>query len=366
VDHAATSYDLRELSPYEREAWAEIQRWRQEQASRRSRVPAQVRERAKLIGQGATKAVKAAPGTVPLAEVLDKVLAGGHEAITDAVAASLRRDRILQAARRAGAAVDELADLRSMDLKVIDQIRPALNLRYAATSAATGAGSGFVAGGGTAAIVGTAGVAAAPGGLAVGGAIAGDVVATIALAARVVTHYAGYYGYDTRKEEEKAVLLAVVGVGLAAEGAAKQAAMLHVRQVAMMIARRATWRELGEEFVVKLIQGLFAKLSVKLTQRKLAQALPVAGIAAGATLNYSLMRKVGTAASFMYRERFLIEKYGLDDAEPVPGVEDVIDVDVLEELPELNLRGTDSEAPTDRDLSASPGTTLGPGDPDLA
>lgn len=183
------------------------------------------------------------------------MLAGGNKALTDAVAASLRRERILQAAREAGAAVAELGDLRSLDLKVIDEILPSLDLRYAATSEATGAGSGFVAGGGTAAIVGTGGVAAAPGGLAVGGALAGDVVATIALAARVVTHYAGYYGYDTRDEEEKAVLLAVIGVGVAGEGAAKQAAMLHVRQVAMMVARRATWKELGEEAIVKLIQG---------------------------------------------------------------------------------------------------------------
>jgi hypothetical protein len=45
----------------------------------------------------------------------------------------------------------------------------------------------------------------------VGGVLATDVIATTGLAARVVTHYAGYYGYDTR-EEEKAVLLAVIGL----------------------------------------------------------------------------------------------------------------------------------------------------------
>jgi hypothetical protein len=281
----------------------------------------------------AAKTWQGTPGNAQINEVVNKVLAGGNEALTDAVAASLRRDRILQAARRAGGSVYELSDLRSLDLRVIDDIRPSLNLRYAATSAATGAGSGFVAGGGTAAILGTGGVAAAPGGLAVGGALAGDIVATITLAARVVTHYAGYYGYDTREEDEKAVLLAVIGVGVAGEGAAKQAAMLHVRQVAMMIARRATWGELSEEAIVKLIQGLFAKMSVRLTQRKLAQALPIAGIAAGAGMNYTLMRKVGTAASFMYRELFLIDKYSLDSGDPMPDLADVIDVEVLEDVP---------------------------------
>lgn len=331
-----TSYDLSQLSPYERQAWDAVQRWRRAQAHRRGRVPAPVREQARQIGKSAARAWKATPGNAQLNQVVNKVLSGGNEALTDAVAASLRRDRILQAAQRAGGSVHELADLRTLDLQVIDDIRPRLNLRYAATSATTGAGSGFVAGGGTAAILGTGGVAAAPGGLAVGGALAGDVVATIALAARVVTHYAGYYGYDTREEDEKAVLLAVIGVGVAGEGAAKQAAMLHVRQVAMMVARRATWRELGEEAVVKLIQGLFAKLSVHLTQRKLAQALPIVGIAAGAGLNYTLIRKVGTAASFMYRERFLIDKYSLESGEPTPNLSDVIDVEALEDTPAMD------------------------------
>ena len=324
MDDALTPYDLGQLSPYERQAWDEAQRWRLALADRQSRVPLAIRKRARQVGEGASNAWNATPGSAEFSAIMDGVFAGGYEALTDAVNASLRRDRILQAAQREDGSVEELSDLRRLDLCVIDEIRPSLNLRYAAASATTGAGSGLVAGGGSAAIMGTAGVAAAPGGLAVAGALGADVVATIALASRVVTHYAGYYGYDTREEEEKAVLLAVIGVGVAAEGAAKQAALIHVRQVAMMVARRATWKELSEEVLVSLIQGLFAKLSVRLTQRKLAQAIPVAGIAVGASLNYTLMRKVGTAASFAYRERFLIDKYDLGAREPDPGLTDVI------------------------------------------
>lgn len=330
MSEAGTSWDLTKLSPYERRAWREIQQWQDRPSDRRSLVPARARHRARELGQSAADVWQDVPGSAQFVEVLEKVLAGGNEALTDAVAASLRRERILQAARRAGDHVEELSDLHNLDLEVIDEICPSLNIRYAAASAATGAGSGFVAGGGTAAILGTGGVAAAPGGLAVAGALAGDVVATIALAARVVTHYAGYHGYDAREEAEKAVLLAVIGVGVVGEGAAKQAAMLHVRQVAMLVARRAAWKELGDEVMVKLIQGLFAKLSVNLTKRKLGQVLPVAGIAIGAGFNYTLMRKVGTAASFAYRERFLIEKYSLDSAEPTPDMADVIDVEGLE------------------------------------
>ncbi|CAM8656734.1 EcsC protein [Acidimicrobiia bacterium] len=322
--------DLSRLSPYERQAWHQIRQW-ENNAGRRSLVPERARAKAKELGQSAADAWREIPFTSVLDSVLERVMEGGYEALTDAVVASLQRERILDAVRRAGAPVESLSDLRGLDLQLIDEVCPRLNLRYASLSAATGAGSGFVAGGGTAAITGTFGVAAAPGVLAITAALAGDVIATIGLSARVVTHYAGYYGYDARDEEEKAVILAVIGIGVMGEGAAKQAAMLHVRKVAMMVARRATKKELGEEVIVKLIQNLFVKLSETLTKRKLAQALPVAGIAIGAGFNYRFMRKVGTAASFAYRERFLIEKYGLDSMTPNPDISQIIDMKALED-----------------------------------
>ena len=327
---ATDLWDLSRLSPYERQAWNEIRQW-EATAGRRSLVPAKARTKAKELGHGAADVWRGIPFTSVIDTVLERIVEGGNEALTDAVVASLQRERILEAVRRAGSPVESLSDIRGLDMQVIDEVCPSLNLRYASLSAATGAGSGFVAAGGFAAAVGTAGVAATPGALAVTSALAADVVATIGLAARVVAHYAGYYGHDARNEEERAVILAVISLGVAGEGATKQAALLHVRQVAMMVARRAAWEELGEEAIVKLIQGLFAKLSVNLTKRKLAQTLPVVGIGIGAGFNYAFMRRVGTAASFAYRERFLIEKYGLDDSLPTPDLSQIIDVKVLEE-----------------------------------
>ena len=162
-----STYDLNAMSDYERQAWARIQSWRAEQAKARGLVPAVVRRNAKKVGDLAAKSWDAAPGTDRLSGIMGKVLLGGQAAVTDAVAASLQRERILTAAREAGAAVNELDDLHSLDLKLIDEILPSLNLRYATASALTGAGSGFVAGGGTAGILGTAGVGAAPGAAAV-------------------------------------------------------------------------------------------------------------------------------------------------------------------------------------------------------
>ncbi|OWY60276.1 hypothetical protein B7486_70045, partial [cyanobacterium TDX16] len=217
---AERTWDLSQLNPYELSAWQGIQTW-QAASERRRLLPQGARDRATQLAKGAGEVWSEVPGSSQMTEVMQSVLAGGNEALTDAVAVSLRRARILEAVRATGASVEDLSDLHGLDLEILDQVCPRLNIRYAAASAATGAGSGFVAGGGSAAILGTGGVAAAPGAAAVTAALAADVVATIALAARVVTHYAGYYGYDARREEEKAVVLAVIGVGVVGEGAAK-------------------------------------------------------------------------------------------------------------------------------------------------
>ena len=299
------------MSVYEHEAWADVQRWRQKQMDRKSLVPAVIRERTGQVKERAGDAWNAVPGADAIGKVLTGVMEGGYEALTDAVVATLQTERILKRLRADGHEVATLEDLARLDLEAIDRVKPRLNARYAASSAATGAAAGFVAGGGTAAIIGTGGVAAAPGALAITGAMSADVVATLAALGRSTAHYGGYYGFDPRDEAERAVLLGVIGAGTAAGGVARQQALLQVRQISMMVARRATWEQLGKESLVKLIQRIFERISIRLTKQKLGQALPVAGIAIGGSLNYTLVRRVATTADKVYRERFLDRKYGL-------------------------------------------------------
>ncbi len=73
MEDAGSTYDLSQLSPYERQAWDGVQRWRREQENRRSLVPAPIRQRGKQVGQGATKALHGTPGTAQLTEIVNKV-----------------------------------------------------------------------------------------------------------------------------------------------------------------------------------------------------------------------------------------------------------------------------------------------------
>jgi hypothetical protein len=310
TDHTA-------MTPYDQKAWDQIQAWRDHQASKKSHVPQGVRDRVAPAKDAAIEAWQKVPGSDGISQVVSGVMEGGYEALTDAVIATLQTDRIVARLREKGHPVDSLDDLASLDLKAIDAVKPKLNNRYAMTSAASGAAAGFVAGGGTMAIAGTGGVAAAPGAFAITGAMSADIVATLGALGRSTAHYGGYYGFDPRDEAERAVLLGVIGVGTAAAGAARQQALLQVRQISMMVARRATWEQLGKEGLVKIVQRIFERISVRLTKQKLGQALPIAGIAIGSSLNYSLVRRVATSADMIYRERFLDRKYGLYSTESI-------------------------------------------------
>jgi hypothetical protein len=310
-----------DMTPYEQKAWNEIQRWRQKQIEGRSRVPAVVRRQLGRAGSAASEAWDKVPYNDELEQALFKAVQGGYDAVNDAAVSSLDRGSILEKLRHVDPSIESFTDVLRLDLALIDSLVPNLKTRYAAMSASTGAGSGLLAGGG-AAVAGAGaaagGVGAAPGAAAVTAALAGDLIATIALSARLVSHHAAYLGFDTRKEEERAVMLGVIGVAAASGTVAKQQALVQVRQLAMLVARRATWRELNQEALVKLLQRLFASLSTKLTKRKLAQAIPIAGVAIGGGLNYTLVRSVGLSAENIYRERFLMAKYGIEVEDSVP------------------------------------------------
>lgn len=160
-----------------------------------------------------------------------------------------------------------------------------------------------------------------------------DTVTLLGATARANSHYAAYCGYDTRKPAEALYMMSVVGVASASGQAGKQAAMAHVRQLANMLARRATWSDLSQKTMVRVTQRVFASLGEKLTKRKLGQIVPILGAGIGGGLNYQFVRSASDTAYFLYRERFLVEKYGLDEdmSEDKSEEAEVIDVEIVAE-----------------------------------
>jgi len=325
------------MTPYEERAWAEIVEWRQDRLAVRSRrlLPTAVRERAVKVGQGAREKFEALPGAHEFESKFLEALGGLGDLGARTAMASVRDSAIIEAYHKRGHPVDDLDDIRKLELQVIDRVKPKLGLAYTAGATVEGAAAGFAVSGGellaTAGGVFGVGAGAAPGAATVIGAMAADAVAVLLGTNRAVAHIAAYYGYDVDKPDERLFALAVLGMGTASE-VGKAAAYAEINKLVQMLARRAAWDQLRQNTVTRVVEQVFARIGIRITQRKLGQAVPVVGTLFGAGMNAKLLMGVTDDADRVYRERFLRERYGLDvsevaSAEREPAADaDVIDV----------------------------------------
>lgn len=305
-----------EMTPYEERAWTDILEWRQNRLTARTRrvLPAAVRDRAAKAGHGAKEKFEALPGAHEFESKFLEALGSLGDFGARTAMASVRDEAIIEAYRRQGHTADDLDDIRKLDLQVIDRVKPKLGLAYTAGATAEGAVAGLAVSGGellaTAGGVFGVGAGGAPGAAAVIGAMAADAVAVLLGANRAVAHIAAYYGYDVDKPDERLFALAVLGMGTAT-GAGKVAAYAEINKLVQMLARRATWEQLRKNAVTKVVEQVFARLGIRITQRKLGQAVPIVGTLFGAGMNAKLFMSVTDDAEHIYRERFLRERYGL-------------------------------------------------------
>ena len=244
-----------------------------------------------------------------------KMLSGFRALTIDPAFRSVRTRRVCRSYAKAGHAVDNLAAIRTLPLEVIDRVQPALAWRYSLGGAIEGAGAGVaITGGEVLAAGGTvagAGAGAAPGAGTVVSAIAFDAATVLAASARVVAHVGAYYGYDTRLHDEQVFALAVVDWSSAPTEGAKTLAFQQLSTITQQLARGATWAQLSEATMVKVIDEIYLRLGFRLTKSKLGQAVPVAGIALGAGLNAIVINRMAQDATLAYRARHLSDKYGV-------------------------------------------------------
>lgn len=352
------------MNEYDGQAWETVIARRESALARSPRrlVPAAIRRR---VGEaGGTVAGKARD--LPMADEAQRtiraVVEGGTEGLARLANGSLATGKILKDYRSEGWDVTLISDIRGLDLRTVDTVKPKLDIRYLAAGATSGAAAGVaIAGGEIAALVGAvgggaagaaggagvgvvpgAGAGAAPGAAVVLAAMAADAAATTLASVRAIFHTAQYYGYDTNAPDERLRALGVLNLATARDVASKQAAYRELDKLVNLLVRNATWKQLDANVVGRIIHKVLKQQATVVTKRKLGSALPVAGIVLGVGFNLRMLSRVTDTAELYYRERFLREKYGIsDEDESVPAMpasdEDVIDIplaDVVEE--ELN------------------------------
>jgi hypothetical protein len=218
--------------------------------------------------------------------------------INDVSQWTVRPQAVLDEYRRfAGSDVVALSDIYRLDLLTVDRVIGWLDTKYEGLALAQGAAAGGA---------GTLNPAVA---LAV---IPTDVVALMALNLRAVGEYATYCGFDVSIQQERLFALNALAYASSPTDTSKQVALAQLVRIARDVALRRSWKDLENHTAVVAIEKIANALSIRLTKAKLAQVLPVAGAAIGGGFNAYYTNKVCNAAFYLYRERFLAEKYGAD------------------------------------------------------
>ena len=337
----STRDDIRQrMTDDDRAQWDAIQEWKAAQVNPRS--PRVITQRIRSYVLTPLKKVVGfagkMPGVATVAGWISSAVLGLVEKATAAAESSVRRERIVKAYRRAGNDVECLEDIRNLNLTEIQLVRPHLKVGYAVVTATEGAVSSvFATGGAVAAILGL-GIASAPGVGVIAGVIGLDIATFLASSARLVSHTAAYYGYDTKDPTEKLFSAMVLSQAIAPRSTAddhvveEKTSMLVFNKVVRKLTKRGSMESVGNNALTASVNSLFAALGARLVGMKMAQILPIIGIVVGMVLNASLMRNIGMTADNLYRERLLLERYGQEESDaeaeaPSDGTDDLDDLD---------------------------------------
>jgi len=318
------------MSDYERKAYHALTAAPEDS---RSIVPRWARDSGAQIGESVRSGLSKMPGNEVIAEAYATAAKGLIDFTSGNGIQSVSLSRSMKRHQKAGHAVERTEDFIRLDLRECDAMIPSRKQLHQVAALVEGAASSLLITGATVSTTVSGGATAA----VVVATLTADSVIMLAGIGRIVGEVAVAYGYDPRLPEEEVFAAQVIGLGFAVGGGAKTAALTSLSRLTQDMMRRATWTQLNQHLLVEVINQAFATLGLKLTQKKLGQLVPVAGILISSGVNLQLVRRMHAAASQAYRLRFLTEKYALvgPSTEIVPvgsevtGDEGVLDVGTM-------------------------------------
>lgn len=275
--------------------------------TRRKMIPASVRDRASAAASRVSERVSEMPGADAVKEMIEAAFEGTLALTFQPALRSTRPEAIVERYAKKHQEVRTLAHVRDLSLENRDAMRLP-KFRYAAASAAEGGLTALAVTGAEVASTVSAGTTA----LVAGGAVAVDSVASMAMMGRTIGAVAIRYGYDVALPEEELFAMGVLSLGIAGSLGAKTRALAALSRLAQEMMRQATWKQLNEHVLVLAIGKAYQMLGLKLTHRKLAQTVPVVGVALNATLSAQLTEQTFGRAQAVYRLRALSDNYGID------------------------------------------------------
>lgn len=293
------------MSDYERKAYEQLTAPPRDS---RSLMPRWARDTASRTGRSIRAAASRIPGNEAVADAYAKAAKGLLRFTSSNGIHSVNLEGSIKRHQAKGHDVEQSQDFLKLDLRQCDEMLPSRRRIHEFAAVAEGAASSLLVTGATVSSTVSGGTTAA---IALG-TVATDSVLVMAGLGRVVGEVAVSYGFDPGLPEEEVFALQVLGFGMAVESGAKSAALASLSRLTQDMMRQATWTQLNEHLLVAVIDRAFASMGLRLTQKKLAQVVPVAGVLISSGVNLQLLHRVRSAAIQAYRLRFLTEKYDLE------------------------------------------------------
>ncbi|MBW2529523.1 MAG: EcsC family protein [Deltaproteobacteria bacterium] len=269
------------LSAYEKQALREIDRFKHPAPTR---VGEWWRRVSAPLEQATSRALDTGPGTQAVRIVQEVV-----EVINHGASWTVRRPAVLEAFRAAGhPSIGELADIAELALQDVDRVADLLATKYQALAVAEGAGSGLLG----------------------GVAIAADIGLVVGMALRAANEYATYYGFDINAPGERIFVIRMLAAASSSDRSERGEALEELASLAAELHSADGWRQpstsTGKEVTAKLAEAL----AVRLLKGKLGQMIPLAGAVVASGYNAWFVGNVTDLSFQLYRERFLLRKYG--------------------------------------------------------
>lgn len=270
-----------DISPYEKEALAQIAAWRNPEESWFS----QASKKASDAWGTVTEQVHKIPG---VDWVLENVISGLLELTNEITQDSVWTEAVLKEFTSKGHALDGLEGIRRLDLQHVDLVMTGLDKKYIGLASAEGVATGAA---------GAAGIVP-------------DLVALVALNLRAAGETATYCGFDMSDPRERLFALQILDQVAGSGNSTRDVTLAPAMRTASRVARKHSTDFIEQVGLGNMIEGLVRRLGMNLTEKKLAQMVPVTGALLGGGLNYLYTSKVCLTCHYLYRERFLEVKYG--------------------------------------------------------
>ena len=271
----------RNISSYERQALVEIAEWRNPPDT----WMAQASRKAAESWGTVTDLVTKIPG---VEWAMENVITGLLELTNEITQDSVWTEAVLKEFHGKGYELISLPDIHQLDLEDVDKVMTGLDKKYIGLASAEGVATGAA---------GAAGIVP-------------DLVALVALNLRAAGETATYCGFDMSDPNERLYALQILDHVANSGNSTKDVTLAPAMRTASRVARKHSTDFIEQVGLGNVIEGIVRRLGMNLTEKKLAQMVPVTGALLGGGLNYLYTAKVCRHCHFLYRERFLEAKYG--------------------------------------------------------